>query len=82
MTSWPCLLQDVCRELWCTTKSGHCATNSIPAAEGTSCSTRDILRGVSFFYYSDSRLCNLSDPDVDMEFFQVLLIYCGFAPTL
>ncbi|CAH1244241.1 ADAMTS6 [Branchiostoma lanceolatum] len=32
-----CNLEDTCRELWCISKQGQCATNSIPAAEGTDC---------------------------------------------
>ncbi|XP_035661759.1 A disintegrin and metalloproteinase with thrombospondin motifs 6-like [Branchiostoma floridae] len=32
-----CNLEDTCRELWCISKQGQCATNSIPAAEGTNC---------------------------------------------
>nr|CAB3220001.1 A disintegrin and metalloproteinase with thrombospondin motifs 6 [Phallusia mammillata] len=40
-----CRYGDVCRELWCTSKNERCATNSIPAAEGTNCITTDIPRG-------------------------------------
>uniref|UniRef100_H2YPL7 ADAM metallopeptidase with thrombospondin type 1 motif, 6 n=1 Tax=Ciona savignyi TaxID=51511 RepID=H2YPL7_CIOSA len=33
-----CKYGDVCRELWCLSRSGYCVTNSMPAAEGTNCS--------------------------------------------
>ncbi|XP_016097807.1 A disintegrin and metalloproteinase with thrombospondin motifs 6-like [Sinocyclocheilus grahami] len=38
-------LQEVCRELWCLSKSNRCVTNSIPAAEGTLCQTSTIEKG-------------------------------------
>lgn len=40
------LLQEVCSELWCLSKSNRCITNSIPAAEGTICQTNTIDKGV------------------------------------
>uniref|UniRef100_A0A672L9W1 ADAM metallopeptidase with thrombospondin type 1 motif 6 n=1 Tax=Sinocyclocheilus grahami TaxID=75366 RepID=A0A672L9W1_SINGR len=36
---------EVCRELWCLSKSNRCVTNSIPAAEGTLCQTSTIEKG-------------------------------------
>ncbi|KAL7989002.1 hypothetical protein Chor_007921, partial [Crotalus horridus] len=36
---------EVCRELWCLSKSNRCVTNSIPAAEGTLCQTGSIEKG-------------------------------------
>uniref|UniRef100_A0A674N568 ADAM metallopeptidase with thrombospondin type 1 motif 6 n=1 Tax=Takifugu rubripes TaxID=31033 RepID=A0A674N568_TAKRU len=36
---------EVCRELWCLSKSNRCVTNSIPAAEGTLCQTGSIDKG-------------------------------------
>lgn len=38
--------QEVCRELWCTDHTNTCVTNNIPGAEGTSCSTDEIEKGV------------------------------------
>ncbi|KAG2464653.1 ATS6 metalloproteinase, partial [Polypterus senegalus] len=39
------LLQEVCSELWCISKSNRCITSSIPAAEGTICQTNTIDKG-------------------------------------
>ncbi|KAL8203814.1 UNVERIFIED_CONTAM: A disintegrin and metalloproteinase with thrombospondin motifs 6 [Gekko kuhli] len=39
--------EEVCRELWCLSKSNRCVTNSIPAAEGTLCQTGSIEKGHS-----------------------------------
>lgn len=36
---------DICRELWCLNPSNHCVTNSIPAAEGTRCSSPKVKLG-------------------------------------
>ncbi|KAL2087623.1 hypothetical protein ACEWY4_016451 [Coilia grayii] len=38
-------LEEVCRELWCLSRSNRCVTNSIPAAEGTLCQTGSIEKG-------------------------------------
>ncbi|KAM4719507.1 A disintegrin and metalloproteinase with thrombospondin motifs 6 [Anableps anableps] len=40
-----CKYGEVCRELWCLSKSNRCVTNSIPAAEGTLCQTGSIEKG-------------------------------------
>ncbi|XP_076875243.1 A disintegrin and metalloproteinase with thrombospondin motifs 6 [Brachyhypopomus gauderio] len=40
-----CKYGEVCRELWCLSKSNRCVTNSIPAAEGTLCQTSSIEKG-------------------------------------
>ncbi|KAM7320910.1 hypothetical protein ACRRTK_020163 [Alexandromys fortis] len=44
-TSRQCKYGEVCRELWCLSKSNRCVTNSIPAAEGTLCQTGSIEKG-------------------------------------
>lgn len=44
-TSRQCKYGEVCRELWCLSKSNRCVTNSIPAAEGTLCQTGNIEKG-------------------------------------
>uniref|UniRef100_A0A8C4PZL5 ADAM metallopeptidase with thrombospondin type 1 motif, 6 n=1 Tax=Eptatretus burgeri TaxID=7764 RepID=A0A8C4PZL5_EPTBU len=44
-TSRQCKYGEVCRELWCISKSKRCITNSIPAAEGTVCQTRAVENG-------------------------------------
>ncbi|XP_072353034.1 A disintegrin and metalloproteinase with thrombospondin motifs 6 isoform X2 [Scyliorhinus torazame] len=44
-TSRQCKYGEVCRELWCLSKSNRCVTNSIPAAEGTLCQTGTIEKG-------------------------------------
>ncbi|XP_038621742.1 A disintegrin and metalloproteinase with thrombospondin motifs 6 [Tachyglossus aculeatus] len=44
-TSRQCKYGEVCRELWCLSKSNRCVTNSIPAAEGTLCQTGSIDKG-------------------------------------
>ncbi|CAH2296250.1 A disintegrin and metallo ase with thrombospondin motifs 6 isoform X2 [Pelobates cultripes] len=44
-TSRQCKYGEVCRELWCLSKSSRCVTNSIPAAEGTLCQTGSIEKG-------------------------------------
>ncbi|XP_076815322.1 A disintegrin and metalloproteinase with thrombospondin motifs 6-like isoform X1 [Clavelina lepadiformis] len=36
-----CKIGDVCRDLWCLSKNDQCVTNSIPAAEGTTCNVTD-----------------------------------------
>ncbi|XP_059895068.1 A disintegrin and metalloproteinase with thrombospondin motifs 6 [Gadus macrocephalus] len=41
-------MNEVCRELWCLSKSNRCVTNSIPAAEGTLCQTGSIEKGWCF----------------------------------
>ena len=41
------VLQEVCSELWCMSKSSRCITSSIPAAEGTICQTNTIEKGVT-----------------------------------
>uniref|UniRef100_A0A8C4QSZ4 ADAM metallopeptidase with thrombospondin type 1 motif, 10 n=1 Tax=Eptatretus burgeri TaxID=7764 RepID=A0A8C4QSZ4_EPTBU len=38
-TSRQCKFRDVCRQLWCVSRSKLCVTNSIPAAEGTACAS-------------------------------------------
>ncbi|KAK7895515.1 hypothetical protein WMY93_020840 [Mugilogobius chulae] len=45
-SSRQCKYGEVCRELWCLSKSNRCVTNSIPAAEGTLCQTGSIDKGV------------------------------------
>ncbi|XP_048832964.1 A disintegrin and metalloproteinase with thrombospondin motifs 10 isoform X1 [Brienomyrus brachyistius] len=40
-----CKYGEVCSELWCMSKSNHCITSSIPAAEGTICQTNTIEKG-------------------------------------
>uniref|UniRef100_A0A3Q3W4D5 Uncharacterized protein n=1 Tax=Mola mola TaxID=94237 RepID=A0A3Q3W4D5_MOLML len=44
-SSRQCKYGEVCRELWCLSKSNRCVTNSIPAAEGTLCQTGNIEKG-------------------------------------
>ncbi|TNM92149.1 hypothetical protein fugu_019161 [Takifugu bimaculatus] len=44
-SSRQCKYGEVCRELWCLSKSNRCVTNSIPAAEGTLCQTGSIDKG-------------------------------------
>ncbi|KAM9840912.1 A disintegrin and metalloproteinase with thrombospondin motifs 6 isoform 1-T1 [Aulostomus maculatus] len=44
-SSRQCKYGEVCRELWCLSKSNRCVTNSIPAAEGTLCQTGSIEKG-------------------------------------
>ncbi|KAI7793269.1 A disintegrin and metalloproteinase with thrombospondin motifs 6 [Triplophysa rosa] len=44
-SSRQCKYGEVCRELWCLSKSNRCVTNSIPAAEGTLCQTSSIEKG-------------------------------------
>ncbi|TRY68193.1 hypothetical protein DNTS_027843 [Danionella cerebrum] len=44
-SSRQCKYGEVCRELWCLSKSNRCVTNSIPAAEGTLCQTNIIEKG-------------------------------------
>ncbi|KAG5262200.1 hypothetical protein AALO_G00293320 [Alosa alosa] len=44
-TSRQCKYGEVCRELWCLSRSNRCVTNSIPAAEGTLCQTGSIEKG-------------------------------------
>ncbi|KAK7120197.1 hypothetical protein R3I94_020263 [Phoxinus phoxinus] len=44
-SSRQCKYGEVCRELWCLSKSNRCVTNSIPAAEGTLCQTSTIEKG-------------------------------------
>ncbi|XP_067289939.1 A disintegrin and metalloproteinase with thrombospondin motifs 6 isoform X2 [Pseudorasbora parva] len=44
-SSRQCKYGEVCRELWCLSKSNRCVTNSIPAAEGTLCQTSIIEKG-------------------------------------
>ncbi|XP_062340795.1 A disintegrin and metalloproteinase with thrombospondin motifs 6 [Osmerus eperlanus] len=44
-SSRQCKYGEVCRELWCLSKSNRCVTNSIPAAEGTLCQTGSIQKG-------------------------------------
>ncbi|XP_067340253.1 A disintegrin and metalloproteinase with thrombospondin motifs 6 isoform X2 [Channa argus] len=44
-SSRQCKYGEVCRELWCLSKSNRCVTNSIPAAEGTLCQTDSIEKG-------------------------------------
>ncbi|KAI2659974.1 A disintegrin and metalloproteinase with thrombospondin motifs 6 [Labeo rohita] len=44
-SSRQCKYGEVCRELWCLSKSNRCVTNSIPAAEGTLCQTNTIEKG-------------------------------------
>ncbi|MGH0186019.1 UNVERIFIED_CONTAM: hypothetical protein FKN15_020577 [Acipenser sinensis] len=44
-TSRQCKYGEVCRELWCLSKSNRCVTNSIPAGEGTLCQTGIIEKG-------------------------------------
>uniref|UniRef100_A0A3Q3FS98 ADAM metallopeptidase with thrombospondin type 1 motif, 6 n=1 Tax=Kryptolebias marmoratus TaxID=37003 RepID=A0A3Q3FS98_KRYMA len=44
-SSRQCKYGEVCRELWCLSKSSRCVTNSIPAAEGTLCQTGSIEKG-------------------------------------
>ncbi|MED6282883.1 A disintegrin and metalloproteinase with thrombospondin motifs 6, partial [Characodon lateralis] len=44
-SSRQCKYEEVCRELWCFSKSNRCVTNSIPAAEGTLCQTGSIEKG-------------------------------------
>uniref|UniRef100_A0AAR2JEI0 ADAM metallopeptidase with thrombospondin type 1 motif, 6 n=1 Tax=Pygocentrus nattereri TaxID=42514 RepID=A0AAR2JEI0_PYGNA len=45
VSSRQCKYGEVCRELWCLSKSNRCVTNSIPAAEGTLCQTGSIEKG-------------------------------------
>lgn len=40
-----CKYGEVCRELWCLSRSNRCVTNSIPAAEGTLCQSGAIDKG-------------------------------------
>ncbi|KAM8873418.1 A disintegrin and metalloproteinase with thrombospondin motifs 6 isoform 2-T2 [Synchiropus picturatus] len=47
-SSRQCKYGEVCRELWCLSKSNRCVTNSIPAAEGTLCQTGSIEKGWCF----------------------------------
>ena len=51
--------QNICRELWCLSKNQRCVTNSVPAAEGTSCSTESITRGVSLSWSNERRTLSL-----------------------
>uniref|UniRef100_A0AAV2ITM3 Peptidase M12B domain-containing protein n=1 Tax=Knipowitschia caucasica TaxID=637954 RepID=A0AAV2ITM3_KNICA len=44
-SSRQCKYGEVCRELWCLSKSNRCVTNSIPAAEGTLCQSGSIDKG-------------------------------------
>uniref|UniRef100_A0A8C5D8T8 A disintegrin and metalloproteinase with thrombospondin motifs 6 n=1 Tax=Gouania willdenowi TaxID=441366 RepID=A0A8C5D8T8_GOUWI len=44
-SSRQCKYGEVCRELWCLSKSNRCVTNSIPAAEGTLCQSSSIDKG-------------------------------------
>ncbi|KAM6984903.1 A disintegrin and metalloproteinase with thrombospondin motifs 6-like [Aplochiton taeniatus] len=45
VSSRQCKYGEVCRELWCLSKSNRCVTNSIPAAAGTLCQTGSIEKG-------------------------------------
>ncbi|XP_061433351.1 A disintegrin and metalloproteinase with thrombospondin motifs 6-like [Lethenteron reissneri] len=44
-SSRQCKYGEVCRELWCISRSNRCITNSIPAAEGTQCQTDSVTKG-------------------------------------
>uniref|UniRef100_A0A1A8U2E1 ADAM metallopeptidase with thrombospondin type 1 motif, 6 n=1 Tax=Nothobranchius furzeri TaxID=105023 RepID=A0A1A8U2E1_NOTFU len=53
-SSRQCKYGEVCRELWCLSKSNRCVTNSIPAAEGTLCQTGSIEKG---WCYQGGKYC-------------------------
>ncbi|KAF5912034.1 hypothetical protein HPG69_003308 [Diceros bicornis minor] len=55
--------REVCRELWCLSKSNRCVTNSIPAAEGTLCQTGNIEKGQDphVISYSFVHICDRDD---------------------
>ncbi|MGH0178490.1 UNVERIFIED_CONTAM: hypothetical protein FKN15_005651 [Acipenser sinensis] len=63
-TSRQCKYGEVCRELWCLSKSNRCVTNSIPAAEGTLCQTGIIEKGACAVGARDFREKQCADFDI------------------
>ncbi|XP_037548481.1 A disintegrin and metalloproteinase with thrombospondin motifs 6 [Nematolebias whitei] len=62
-SSRQCKYGEVCRELWCLSKSNRCVTNSIPAAEGTLCQTGIIEKGACHVGSQDFREKQCADFD-------------------